>query len=287
MSKKKRHLRDRKGRFKGSVSTSTVPAPTSAPGITPPDGRDGQDDGHDVRALAALFRTQEAPPWAHPAVRGIVSEVAGDLGVSEESIDRALHAWASADEWEFEDRAAPTQQFQYESRAGVPENSSIRRALRKLGYEVFLSQRHPVFVYGTLRRGHGNSGLIDPARDQTIATYLPGASMYTKHWGFPYAKEDSPENAIRGELVWLDGTEVESEVRRSLDYLEGFDSDWPSTSHYERVERTVPYIDPRTGNRCETRAWVYFAQGHAKASLRESDRIDSGDWAEASTRRAR
>lgn len=286
MSKKKRHLRDRKGRFRGSIAANPTP-PVAAPVMNQAHNDDLEGISRDVQAVAALYRTQEASPWHHPAVRRIINEVAGDLGTSEESVAHALQAWATADEWDFEDKAAPVQEFQYELRDGVPEDTYIRRSLRKLGYEVFLSQRHPVFVYGTLRRGHGNSGLIDPAREQTIATSLPGASMYTKHWGFPYAKEDSPESEIRGELVWLDGSDMESEVRRSLDYLEGFDSDWPSTSHYERVERTVPYTDPHTGKRCETRAWVYFAQGHAKASLRESDRIESGDWAEANARRAR
>lgn len=285
-------LRDAKGRFRGSAPRISSPAPIYASDAAPP--RVSASDGSQIAqpysdaaaGFALLVRNDSAQDLDESYRRQIVATVSEDLGVTPGSVDDAYSAWLSADDGEYEDYFVPDDRFRYDLHPSASQAAaSHRRALRKLGYEHFLRQPHPVFVYGTLRRGQGNSVLMDRAREATVPTSLRGAALYTKHWGFPYAHEDHEESEIQGELVWLSDTYDGLEARRALDYLEGFDSDFPTNSHYERCEREVSFLDPNTGEMRSTKAWVYFARGSAAASLTPNDRLESGDWVLETTRR--
>lgn len=289
-------LRDAEGRFRGSVSVAPAPASSPDLGSFDPHGlttRESVLSGStyaDVEAAYQSLRTSIMTDTVTPSEAYRVSlarEVARHLDADPDSVLEALDRWRDADSLSYEDYPAPNPNFRYDQHPDAGQDEREQRALRKLGYEHFLRQLHPVFVYGTLRSGQGNSVLMDRARERDLPAVMRSASMYTKHWGFPYAKEDDdPNESIVGEIVWLSDSPEGDDARAALDYLEGFDSDFPSSSHYERVEREIEYLNPTNGTYETTKVWVYFARGTAAQSLLPQDKLESGDWvAENRTRR--
>lgn len=100
--------------------------------------------------------------------------------------------------------------------------------------------RHKVFVYGTLKSGHGNHHILEHDR---VIKFGAEIMMYPGHLvdlgAFPALLKTRTElNQINGELY-----EVPEEVFRRLDMLEGY------PNFYNREQRV-------TKNRHE--AWVYF-----------------------------
>lgn len=199
---------------------------------------------------------------------------------SDESKTRELFAsWVSAHPDDFEDVIVDDPAFRYDLDPLAPKDTGTQRALRKLGYEHYLTQPHPVFVYGTLRSGQGNHRLMDGAITSLTPARLEGAAIYGAHRGFPYAKEADGAVTV-GEVIWLTSNVRGLIARENLDHLEGFDSDRPTSSHYERVLRHVSYMDAE-GQERTVAAWTYMARGYAASQLLESDRIDDGDWVRA------
>ncbi len=103
---------------------------------------------------------------------------------------------------------------------------------------------HLVFVYGTLRRGCVNHGLLRVPDARLLG---PGRTeklyaLYLDADGTPYVKEEEPRVRIRGELY-----RVTPPVLAALDALEEHPSD------YERRETAV-ILD----NGPRHRAWLYF-----------------------------
>jgi gamma-glutamylcyclotransferase (GGCT)/AIG2-like uncharacterized protein YtfP len=279
--RKNRYLKDASGKFQGSQ-----PHPASPQDGVPTAGASSEFLAaprevvtSDLNVVYALFSSEPAPVDNTPNVDEAVRRVAESLRLEPDSVRAALDDWTNADNWDFEDYAPPRKEFRYDLAPEAANSPRLQRALRKLGYEHFLRQQHPCFVYGTLRRGQGNSVLLDRARTKTVMAELPGVSIYTQHWGFPYAIEDpDTDTPVVGEIVWLDDSSEGVEARKSLDYLEGFNSDFPSQSHYERVETVISYWDEDADSWETTRAWVYLARGRAADSLRPEDRLTSGDW---------
>ena len=151
-----------------------------------------------------------------------------------------LEKWRDDDR--YEDYAPPeNEEFHYDKLRGMPQDKRTARALRKLGYEHYLAQPLPVFVYGTLRAGQGNSVLMADARIGYLEGTVKGVAVYgNRRYGFPYAAEhEDPDAIAKGEIVWLSHDEKGLDARRSLDMLEGFDSDYPTQSHYLRTRKTV------------------------------------------------
>ncbi len=95
-----------------------------------------------------------------------------------------------------------------------------------------------VFVYGTLKRGHGNHRLLDTKG----ATYLGKAqtvgdwTMVGKGMPFPYLLKYDKDlgGKIQGEVY-----EVDASVNADLDNLEGV------PTHYRRLKMSVEYLDTK------------------------------------------
>lgn len=131
----------------------------------------------------------------------------------------------------------------------------------------------PVFVYGTLRHGHGNwdwalNGRTTGDGTPTPAT-LQGAVMHSRG-GFPYVTPDTDlSNVVHGDLFTITPEHFDA-VMSDLDGLEGYregNHDW---SHYLRVIVTVTTADG------PVQAWTYIVQDVAMAT--SLPRIVSGDW---------
>ncbi|MEU3344316.1 gamma-glutamylcyclotransferase family protein [Streptomyces sp. NPDC006700] len=130
----------------------------------------------------------------------------------------------------------------------------------------------PFFVYGTLRPGEGNHGLLLRGRTRSEEpARLSGAVLYEGP-GYPYAVEE-PGGLVRGDLVAARPEEY-GEVLTALDRLEEYVAGDPH-SLYERVERDVV----RESDGAVVRAWVYVAGPSVTRWLRaEGVRIAGGDW---------
>lgn len=91
-----------------------------------------------------------------------------------------------------------------------------------------------VFVYGTLKRGHGNHGYLEQHRAPFLGTAVTGERFQMWGRGFPYIFPSAMPTAgrIRGELF-----RVNAACLRDLDRLEG------NGHHYER--RLIAVRDER------------------------------------------
>jgi gamma-glutamylcyclotransferase (GGCT)/AIG2-like uncharacterized protein YtfP len=171
----------------------------------------------------------------------------------------------------------------------------------------------PIFVYGTLRPGEPNHGLL--LRGRTVAeepARMRGMALYDGP-GYPYAVERLGDGAAEGTgtgtvtgtgiasgtgIEIATGTEIASgiverpggegevsgevvtalpedyaELLRVLDQLEEYAPGDP-TNLYERVERPAVLADGTV-----VRAWVYVAAPTVAARLRARGKlIESGDW---------
>lgn len=241
--------------------------------------RDAEAEELDGSAWYAVSNVQAAAQVAREALQSRYDQVAGLFGVDAGKVADLVDGWR-VNPGTFEDVQAPAK-FRFDLDAGIPGDERTLRALRKLGYETFLAEPYPVFVYGTLRSGQGNHRLMADAVQSSSLARADGVGVYGAHAGFPYATEHEDADAFTvGEVSWLSDGPVGWQARQSLDWLEGFSSDAPSTSHYERVLRPVRVQGPDGVTR-EVQAWMYMARGSARRQLSEADRILDGDWVAA------
>lgn len=252
------YRRNQRGQFAGSYKGVTPPTPNPTP---------------------TAARQHTAIPTV---VQARIAAAARDMEISPDSLTRDFRYWQhELTDNDFEQVTSPDRRFAYTCASlGVPENPGLARALRRLGYEQYLAQRFPVFVYGTLREGQGNSSLMEPAVTNLDPATLRGAAIYGADAPFPYALEDSNPNAqVVGELVELSADTEGRMARHRLDQLEGFDSMFPSESHYERVKVNVD-VDGESRT-----AWTYLARGLARERLATMRPIPHGDWILSRNRR--
>ena len=144
-----------------------------------------------------------------------------------------------------------------------------------------------VFVYGTLRPGQPNHGLLARDIDSSISAHGHGLRLYAAaHHGYPYATTGHPDDLVAGDLITLRPDRAFAGVRR-LDYLEGFDPDHPDRGHYLRRRRTFVNDQPsRFGPAgTTTDAWIYLAG--PRTSLRFLQSIPTGDWLHPTPRAGR
>lgn len=124
---------------------------------------------------------------------------------------------------------------------------------------------HRIFVYGTLRKGQGNHGLLlsPTTRDLGPAVTLDAYQMISLG-GFPGVRHPdppgSPASPIVGELY-----EVDDETLARLDLLEGY------PRFYERIQVRLHLTAKPAGE--------HAAQMYVLARRREvGDLIPDGDW---------
>jgi gamma-glutamylaminecyclotransferase len=117
-----------------------------------------------------------------------------------------------------------------------------------------------VFVYGTLKRGYWNNGLLSRAKFLAEGTTVPDTfSMYDG--GFPYVTKDGICR-IRGE-VW---EVTDALTMENLDRLEGV------PHHYVRKEVEIELDDDEAeptfdGIKRRADAYMYIASAHTQRSL--------------------
>ena len=236
----------------------------------------------DAQSWHAVENVEVQSVIAAKELDGILIKAADAIGVSEDKVKKVFNTWLDDKDGDsFEDVHVPDTNFRYDLNRNVPHDAVTARALRKLGYEEYLSQPYPVFVYGTLRPGQGNHVLMRDAVYSHSSGSIKGVGIYGAGRGFPYAAEhDDSEATTVGEVVWLTNNYEGVRARQDLDSLESFSSDWPSSSHYERVLKTITVKDG-FGVEKNVDAWMYLARGYSRSTLKESDRILHGDWVEA------
>ena len=128
-----------------------------------------------------------------------------------------------------------------------------------------------LFVYGTLKRGHGNHRVLGDAK------YIEDASMSGKMYsmgGFPgMIESDGLCDSVFGEIY-----EIEDRHLPGLDSLEGYNKNNPEYSMYIRKE--LPYYSTRHGedgfNYTSIRgnAFVYIWND----DVRGRELIEDGTW---------
>lgn len=234
----------------------------------------------------------DGPTWAAFTRTGVEAEVAErhldtlirasarHQHTSANRMGAVFRQWRRRDDYEVIE--APDPAFRITD-PSLPSDKHTRKALAKMGFENWLAQKKPVFVYGTLRRAQGNDRLMNNAiASRSEEAHVNGVAIYGADRGFPYAQE-APDGVgiTRGDLVYLTDDQAGDWARQSLDHLEGFDSDAYTDSHYRRVQIDVTYRDPDTGQMDTVNAWTYLAGGWAREELREEDRIPDGDWVRA------
>lgn len=144
--------------------------------------------------------------------------------------------------------------------------------------------RLPVFVYGTLRSGHGNYyGLLSGNTvAEHIGSNIKGLSMYGKH-GFPYCVSD-PENmdvGVTGDIMVLDPENYDS-IMEGLDMLEGYSGTYGDHNHYNRLIRmaTLP-----TGEAVKVYVYVQ-AESDRERTIATREHVESGNWNDFNTPRS-
>ncbi len=114
-----------------------------------------------------------------------------------------------------------------------------------------------VFVYGTLRSGYGNNVLLHNATFLGEAT--TNGTMYSMGY-IPFVSLKSRDTVVHGEVY-----EINEDILRNLDRLEGYNARMPEHSFYNRsLVETSPYGE----------AFIY----HIDSREAEHNKIPSGDW---------
>lgn len=116
-----------------------------------------------------------------------------------------------------------------------------------------------VAVYGSLRKGMGNHGLLDRNDAQLLSTeVISGFEMYSLG-GFPYIKP-----ASEGDIT-IEVYAVPITAMKALDMLEGY----PSFYNRKLVDTT------------KGQAWIYYIDDYGTGY----GRVTSGDWVQYRTQR--
>ena len=109
-----------------------------------------------------------------------------------------------------------------------------------------------VFVYGTLRRGHGNHLLLESSRFIDAGLTKEKYAMYAN--GIPFVNDDEEVSNIFGEVY-----QVSKHTLNMLDLLEGHPS-W-----YKRKKIIV------CGSKKKHHAWLYFNNSKSGILIKSGD----------------
>ena len=132
-----------------------------------------------------------------------------------------------------------------------------------------------VFVYGTLRPGRVNWGVVSAACHHHEPARLAGHALYDlDHPGVVERGDpwDPAAPAVAGDLLWF-APPTSAEVLDRLDRFEGFSPRDPRGSYYVRERRSVV---TDAGPACD--AWVYLPGEGLLAQVREDLRVPGDEW---------
>lgn len=128
----------------------------------------------------------------------------------------------------------------------------------------------PIFVYGTLRHGGENYGLLKGRTVAEIPATLHGVRMYSLRW-FPIILDAAPDEAVQGELMIVH-PQLYWRVVAALDRLEDYHEGCGEDCLYQRQQRCVVTHAGR-----EVMAWTYVGTPSLVAAL-DPEPIEGGDW---------
>jgi len=112
-----------------------------------------------------------------------------------------------------------------------------------------MTERLPVFVFGTLRRGHENHGILAERFEKVLPATLKGYARVPSSHGYPLIDAREGES-VDGELYYLIA-ETYVETMIDLDNLEGLPPGKLVGEWYERIQVAVTTDDG------DYLAWVY------------------------------
>lgn len=131
-----------------------------------------------------------------------------------------------------------------------------------------MSQKHLLFVYGTLLEGYHNHHWIDGAEFVGVAVTGEKFTMYT-NGSFP-AVVSEPSYSIIGEVY-----EIDNKTLTNADRLEGYDAKYPTRSFYQRRQIEVTIVT--TGEK--KTAWIYYiSDNNMVQNGRSWERMKFGDF---------
>jgi len=130
----------------------------------------------------------------------------------------------------------------------------------------------PFFVYGTLRRGQCNHGLVRDLLAGVRDAALAGFRLYED--GLPYLGPGDGTSVVRGDLLVPRPGDY-GEVLARLDRLEGFRP--PDGGLYVRRACQVRFGDESGEPWRDGEAWVYLGGEHFAYEPRLV--VPGGDWA--------
>ena len=139
------------------------------------------------------------------------------------------------------------------------------------------TERRPIAVYGTLRRGFGNHDLLAGRIRQLFPGCVVGYELVVDR--IPYARP-KPDARLVVEIAWPLPA-LYDQVLADVDYLEGYNPhNHPRRNLYTRVKVTAT-----TNQQDEVEAWLYEAGPHALDSLAALPAVPGNDYANTPTRR--
>ncbi|MBX3064609.1 MAG: gamma-glutamylcyclotransferase family protein [Anaerolineae bacterium] len=130
----------------------------------------------------------------------------------------------------------------------------------------------PVFVYGSLRHGQENYGLLRGKTLAEIPAVLYGVRMFSLGW-YPVITEVAGDSdaVVTGELMIIHPRHY-SQTLKNLDLLEGYDEEAAVPTLYSRLKRCIKV---RSGR--EVMAWVYIGSEELVAAQAQ-EAVPTGDW---------
>ena len=210
-------------------------------------------------------------------VTHLVKSVAKEIDIPEEELLTKFEKWCQPDSY-FEEVSSPDSQYQYENDEEIATTPEIKKALKRLGYERYLAQPYPFFVYGTLMAGAGAHARLRGSVDEILEAKMDGLALYDlTGGGYPHAMETEGKVA-QGDLIWLKTDKKGKEARVFLDMLESFRSSNPSSGNYNRVLREVEFLGEDGNPPEKAYAWVYVASERKRQEIDPETIIPSGKW---------